>query len=129
LKSFSVSSLDNSVLSLQLDETPEIAKDSAEDLKIQFNWESEEDARHEIRDTVGEVLKKQHEHTTKESEEIIKSGAWTEDDVAAAFIDTDLKYPWIERIREWLEEDETLERRVKSTVNAVEKLHLESDEK
>ncbi|MFQ3307952.1 MAG: hypothetical protein ACI977_000167 [Candidatus Nanohaloarchaea archaeon] len=129
MKSFSVSSLDNSVLSLQLDETPEIAKDSAEDLKIQFNWESEEDARHEIRDTVGEVLKKQHEHTTKESEEIIKSGAWTEDDVAAAFIDTDLKYPWIERIREWLEEDETLERRVKSTVNAVEKLHLESDEK
>lgn len=129
MKSFSVSSLDNSVLSLQLDETPEIAKDSAEDLKIQFNWESEEDARHEIRDTVGEVLKKQHEHTTKESEEIIKSGAWTEDDVAAAFIDTDLKYPWIERIREWLEEDETLERRVKSTVNAVEKLHLEGDEK
>lgn len=127
MKSFRVTSIDDSMLSLQIDEKPEIAKDSREDLKLELNWKTEKEARKELRKTTKEVLKRQKGYKTSETEEIVHSGDWTNDKVAAAFIDTNIKYPLIERLREWLEEDETLERRANRTLNAVEKLHMEEE--
>lgn len=123
LKSFRVSSIDDSMLSLQIEEKPEIAKDNKEDLKLDLNWRKEDEAREEMRKTVKQVLRRQHGHSKSEAEENISTGKWTDDQVSAAFIDTGIKYPVIERLREWLEEDETLERRVNRAVDAVEELH------
>lgn len=123
LKSFRVSSIDDSMLSLQIEEKPEIAKDSNEELKLEFNWQNEKEAREELRKTVKQVLRRQHNHRVAEADEIISSGGWTDDKVSAAFIDTGIKYPILERLREWLEEDETLDRRINRAVDAVEDLH------
>lgn len=123
LKSFRVSSIDDSMLSLQIEEKPEIAKDSNEELKLEFNWQNEKEAREELRKTVNQVLRRQHNRSVAEAEEIISSGEWTDDQVSAAFIDTGIKYPVLERLREWLEEDETLARRLNRAVDAVEELH------
>lgn len=127
LKSFRVSGIDDSMLSLQIEEKPEIAKDSKEELKLDFSWKTEKEAREELRKTVKQVLKRQHNQSESEAEELVSSGDWTGDNVAAAFTDIHVKYPILERLREWLEEDETLERRVNRTVNAVEELHEEGE--
>lgn len=123
LKSFRVSSVKNSDLTIQLDTAPEMVKDRMEDLSIQFNWETEEQARKEMRKTVDQVLRQQHNYSSEEADKAIKEGAWTENRVSAAFIDIELKYPFLERLRKWLEEEGTLDRRINTTVKSVEKLH------
>jgi hypothetical protein len=123
LKSFRVSSVETSDLTLQLDTEPEMVKDRMEDLAIKLEWESEEQAREEMRETVKQVLRQQHGYSPEEADKSVENGDWTDNQVAAAFLDTGLKYPYIERIREWLEEEGTLERRIKTSINAVEELH------
>lgn len=128
LKSFRVSSLKDADLTLQLSTEPEMVKDRMEDLAIQFNWESEEQGRKEMRKTVKQVLRQQHNYSSEEATNSIENGDWTDNSVSAAFIETDLKYPLLERLREWLEEDGTLDRRINTAVKSVEELH-EREEK
>lgn len=127
LKSFRVSNVSKSDLTLQLEQEPEMVKDRFDDLAIQFEWETEKEAREDMRNTVKHVLEQQKNHTTEEAEEIVAEGDWTDNRVAAAFIDTGIKYPLLERLREWLEEEGTLERRINTTVKSVEQLHEEDD--
>ncbi len=127
LKSFRVSNVSKSDLTLQLEQEPEMVKDRFDDLAIQFEWKNEEEARKIMRDTVKQVLEQQKNKSTEEADEIVAEGEWTDNRVAAAFIDTGIKYPLLERLREWLEEEGTLERRINTTVKAVEELHEEDD--
>ncbi len=127
LKSFRVSNVSKSDLTLQLEQEPEMVKDRFDDLAIQFEWKNEEEARKVMKDTVKQVLRQQKNNSSEEAEEIVAEGEWTDNRVAAAFIDTGIKYPLLERLREWLEEEGTLERRINTTVKAVEELHEEDD--
>ena len=127
-KSFRVSNVEKSDLTLQLEQEPEMVKDRLKDLAIQLDWSSEEEARPDMRKTVRKVLEKQKNHSANKAEDIIKEGEWTDNRLSAAFVETGIKYPILERLREWLEEGEALERRINSTIKSIEKLHEEEED-
>lgn len=123
LQSFRLSSVDRSDMTLEVEENPESVKDKGERHSVQFQWDDEEHARREIRDTLGDVLMDQYDCSAEEATKIVETGEWTDNGVAAAFVYKGIKYPLIERLREWLEEEGTFDRRLKNTVEAMEKLH------
>jgi hypothetical protein len=112
-------------LFLNSGEYPEMVVDRSEDLKIDFNHGEESEEREEFRSTVKRILEEEKGLSEDEAEEEIETGGWTSDRVSAAFIDSSVKYPLLERLRDWLEEKGTFERRVDRTVKSVEKLHEE----
>jgi hypothetical protein len=112
-------------LFLNSGEYPEMVVDRSEDLKIDFNHGEESEEREEFRSTVKRILEEERGLSEAEAEEEIENGNWTSDRVSAAFIDSGVRYPLLERLRDWLEEDGTFERRVERTVKSVEKLHEE----
>jgi hypothetical protein len=128
LSSFRISSVEESDLEIKLNTEPETVEDDSADLKIQFSWSDREEGRADMRDTVGEILMQHRNYTAEEATEAVKTGGWTDDKVAAAFIHKGLKYPLFERLREWLEEEEeTFERRIGRTVESIEELYEEVD--
>ncbi|MFB6203500.1 MAG: hypothetical protein ABEK01_03335 [Candidatus Nanohaloarchaea archaeon] len=73
-----------------------------------------------------EHLRERFRATAKQlaGEESLRDGSWTGSRIAACFVNADLKYPLLERLREWLEsEDQTLERRTRKTVEALEEVY------
>lgn len=121
--SFGVSGIERSGLGIEMEEVPELVRDPDADRVLGYDWEDREEAIERLRDTVERVLVQGRGHTGEQASEIIAAGDWTDDRVAAAFIDTGITYPILERLREWLEETGTLERRVERTVRAIERLH------
>jgi hypothetical protein len=99
-------------------ERPEAVEDPDEDLSIELDAENSG-----IRQTVTDVLVEQRGFGEDEAERVIEDGDWTDDGVAAAYVESSVDYPVLERLREWLEDSGTQERRLKRAVNAVERLH------
>lgn len=121
--SFGVSGIDRSGLGIDMDEIPELVRDPAADRVLGSDWDGREEAIDQLRDTVERVLVQKQGLTEDRASEVIAVGDWTDDRVAAAFIDPTITYPILERLREWLEETGTLDRRVERTVRAIERLH------
>lgn len=54
--------------------------------------------------------------------EAIKDGTWTDDDVAAALLSPAKPHPLLARLRLWLDPESERERRVRRTVDAIERV-------
>ncbi len=108
-------------LFLKQDEEPELVQEETTGLKLDLEDVS---ANQDIfRETVKEVLMEERGLSDEEAEQRIETGSWTEDKVSAAYIDDDVNYPIIERLKDWLEDRGTGERRAENTVESIEKLH------
>lgn len=118
LKAFRIKPLDSSKLYLTSENLPEAVEDENADLS--FGLEA---SRQDVRKAVKEVLKKQKGKTEEEAEEIIVNGEWTSGSTPSAFIEDSLRYPFLERIRAWLEDSGTNERRLRKTIASIEELH------
>ena len=122
LKAFRIKPLDASKLYLTSEQLPETVEDPEEDLRFELIA-----GPGEIRETVREVLEMQHGYSRDEAQQMIENGGWTSSGIPSAFIEDSLNYPVLERLREWLEDSGTEERRLRKTVDAVEKLHREGE--
>jgi len=123
LTSFRGSGIERSGLGLQLDDEPELVQDPAADRVLDMDWADADTARTDLRETVEDVLEDQHGYSAAVAKEAIAEGEWTGDRVAAAVIETGLTYPILERLREWFEDEGTMERRLERTIDAIEALH------
>jgi len=126
LVSFRSSSMDEEDMAPDPDPVPEMVEDDLATV-IGFDWEDVEGARSSLAGTVEDVLVREHGYSSEEASRVVEEGSWTRDRVAAAFIDTGVTYPVLERLRGWLEEDGTVDRRLERTVIAIEELYERGD--
>jgi len=118
LKSFSLRSLDHEKLYLVEDRLPETVNDPEEDLTFELEASTED-----MREVVKKVLEQEHGKSEEESEKMIKNGEWASSSVSKAFIDDSIDYTVFERLRAWIEDSGTEERRMLKTLDSIEKLH------
>lgn len=108
-------------LFLKQDNEPELVQEQSEGLKLDLDGlEANQDI---FRDTVREVLMEEKGLSDEEADQKLEAGSWTEDRVSAAYVDENVNYPIIERLRDWLEDRRTEKRRAENTVKSIEKLH------
>lgn len=122
LRAFSIDAPEPEELYLRPDSPPETVEDPEEDLKLEMKGK---DGR--FRGTVKDVLKEIHGKTEEEAENLIQTGEWAENGVAAAYVDESVSYPVIERLREWIEDSGTEERRRRNAVEEIEDLYGKGD--
>lgn len=126
LLSFRASGMEEDELVPDPEPVPELVEDD-ETTVIGFDWDDDEQARASLSRTVEEVLVSEHGYTEDEAAGAVGNGSWTRDRVAAAFIDTGITYPVLERLRGWLEDEGTFDRRLERTVRAIEGLYERGD--
>lgn len=126
LISFRASSMEEDDLAPDPEPVPEMVEDD-EAKVIRFDWTDDQQARESLAATAEDVLVHEHGYEREEAAGAIERGAWTRDRVAAAFIDTGITYPVLERLRGWLEDEGTFERRLERTVAAIEELYERGD--
>lgn len=119
IKSFNLNFLDADELYLSPEIRPEDIEDPDDALVIQGSLE-----RDELRQTVRKILE---DKGIDETEKYIDQGLWTDNKIAKAFIEESINYPVIERLREWIEDSGTNERRESEAVNALEELYRSDD--
>jgi hypothetical protein len=124
--SFRASGMEEDDLAPDPDPVPEMVEDDPTTV-IAFEWDDDEQARTTLTGTVEDVLVHEHGYGRGEAEGAVRDGSWTRDRVAAAFIDTGITYPVLERLRSWLEEDGTADRRLERTVRSIEDLYERGD--
>ncbi len=122
LRAFSIDTPEAEELYLRPDNPPETVEDPEGDLKLEMKDNDER-----FRETVKDVLKEIYGKSEEEAENLIESGEWTENGVAAAYVDKSVSYPVLERLREWIEDSGTEERRRSETVEAIENLYSKGD--
>jgi hypothetical protein len=110
---------------LAFQKQPETPEDPEGELAFSLEDMDAEKERKEIRNVIEEALVNGKSMNEEEAQEWIEDGSWTDDRVAAGFVDSSLRYPIIERLREWLEEEGTEERRLRRTAKALEELEKE----
>ncbi|MFB6180261.1 MAG: hypothetical protein ABEJ93_00125 [Candidatus Nanohalobium sp.] len=110
-------------LFLRFDRHPELVQEESDSLEMAFENHVN---REKFRSAVEMVLIGEKGFSEEEAFEAISEGSWTNDKVAAAFVETDLSYPILERLREWLEDSGTMDRRISKTVEAIEEVYAEA---
>ena len=122
LRAFSIDSPEAENLYLRSDNLPETVEDPDSDLKLELK-DNDERFRETVKDLLIEIYRKSDE----EAETMISNGGWTENGVAAAYVDRSVSYPILERLREWIEDLGTEERRRREAVEAIENLYNKGD--
>ena len=128
LSSFRTTKLENKEVSLKPDNPIETVKEPKITPKLKLNYQNEKEAREELRKLVKKIITREYGKDKSFAEQAIQNQEWTNQKVSAAFIEPTINYPLTERLREWLEkEEETLERRLKTTTGSIENLHQQKD--
>lgn len=123
LQSSRFGGIEDSDLKLNPRSSPEEAMNEEGKHSLEFGWDEHEKSREEIRETLIRVLMDKRNCSEEGAKEIYREGEWTDSKTAAAFICREISYPILERLKEWLEEKGTFERRRKKAVEEIEKLH------
>lgn len=129
LTSLRTTKLEQKEISMETKGPIEDVKEPKVTPKLQLDYQDEKQARKELRTLVKKIITREYGKDENFAEQAIQNQEWTNQKVSAAFIEPEINYPLIERLREWLEkeEEETLERRLKITTNSIENLHQQKD--
>lgn len=110
---------------IRFNSPPELSNSETSDNVLDFQFENYDEARENLSSIVKFIL--ENSDKDNRSKEIIERGYWTDDSVSAAFVSENLNYSLVERLRGWLEDKGTLDRRIRRTVKSIEKLYYEEE--
>lgn len=101
-------------------------KVTGEDFDSMIENGKQDELRGRLKEDAEEVVEQTVKSADVDGSEVVESGDWTENMVAAAFLSSSVNYPLRERFMEWLEEDRT-EKRVSETMDALEEEYYRGD--
>jgi len=116
-------SIDQDEVLIKFETPPEVAEGEKSDKIHEFEFDSYNEAQEKLSIVIKEILKDNPVESTEDINRAIEKGFWTEDPVSAAFVSEELQFPLVDRLRAWLEEDNTFNRRLVRTVKSIEKLY------
>lgn len=121
-----IGNMEDDVL-LGRDKVPEKVSDDS-DLTLDFSFEDEEELREDIFEAIVDILIYKHGYNKDDARKIVLNNRWTDDKVSIAFVNSSESYTVPERIRAWLEEEGTFDRRLERCLKSVENLKKQDSE-